>query len=67
MKTFPQYLKSRAKIIVVYLVVVAIFVTTDMLFDMPQIAILYPLILTLAMGIVVCGFDFLFFSKKHIR
>lgn len=65
MKPFPQYLKSRAKIIVIYLVVVAIFATTDLLFDMPQIAILYPLILSLAMGIVICGFDFFFFVKKH--
>ena len=65
MKPFPQYLKSRAKIIVIYLVVVAIFATTDLLFDMPQIAILYPLILSLAMGIVICGFDFFFFVKRH--
>jgi hypothetical protein len=65
MKLFPQYLKSRAKIIVIYLVVVAIFATTDLLFDMPQIAILYPLILSLTMGIVICGFDFFFFVKRH--
>ena len=65
MKLFPQYLKSRAKIIVIYLVIVAIFATTDLLFDMPQIAILYPLILSLTMCIVVCGFDFFFFVKKH--
>ena len=65
MKLFSAYLKYRAKLIIICLIVVAIFVTTDMLFDMPRIAILYPLILTLVMGVIIGGFDLFFFIKKH--
>ena len=65
MKLFSAYLKYRAKLIITCLLVVAIFVTTDMLFDMPRIAILYPLILTLVMGVIIGGFDLFFFIKKH--
>lgn len=65
MKLFFEYLKSRTKIVITILIIVAIFVMTDLLFDIPQIAIVYPIVLTLAMGIVLCGFDYFFFVKKH--
>ena len=65
MKLFSEYLKYLAKLLITGMFVVAIFVTTDLLFDMPGIAVLYPLILTIVMGIITCGFDFFFFTKKH--
>ena len=65
MKLFSEYLKYRAKLLITGMFVVAIFVTTDRLFDIPQIAILYPLILTIVIGLIVCGFDCFFFIKKH--
>lgn len=65
MKLFSEYLKYRAKLLITGMFVVAIFVTTDRLFDIPQIAILYPLILTIVIGLIVCGFDCFFFIRKH--
>ena len=67
MKLFSEYLKYRAKIFITCIFVMAIFVTTDLLFDMPRIAILYPLILTLVVGVIIGGFDLYFFIKKHNR
>ncbi len=67
MKLFSEYLKYRAKIYITCIFVMAIFVTTDLLFDMPRIAILYPLILTLVVGVIIGGFDLYFFIKKHNR
>ena len=65
MKLLGSYLKYRVKIMVTCAVVMAVFISTDLLFDMPRIAILYPLILTLVIGLIACGFDFYFFAKKH--
>ena len=65
MKLLISYLKYRAKIMITCFVVVAVFVSTDVLFDMPRIAVLYPLILTLSVGLIACGFDFAFFVKRH--
>ena len=65
MKLLFSYLKYRAKIIITCVVIVGIFVTTDILFDMPRIAVLYPLLLTLSIGFITCGFDFFFFVKRH--
>ena len=65
MKLLISYLKYRAKIMITCFVVVAVFVSTDVLFDMPRIAVLYPLILTLSAGLIACGFDFAFFVKRH--
>ena len=65
MKLFFSYLKYRAKFIITCSVIVGIFVTTDLLFDMPKIAALYPLILTLSIGLIVTCFDLVFFIKRH--
>jgi signal transduction histidine kinase len=65
MKLFGSYLKYRAKIIIIFFVIVAVFVTTDLLFDIPRIAVLYPLILALAIGVTACGIDFVLFIKRH--
>ena len=65
MKLLASYLRYRAKIIITCFVIVAIFVSTDLLFDIPKIAFLYPLVLTLAIGLITCGIDFFFFIKRH--
>ena len=65
MKLFFSYLKYRAKILITCFIIVGIFVVTDMLFDMPKIAVLYPLILTLSIGLIAVCFDFVFFIKRH--
>ena len=67
MRLLISYFKYRAKKMLTCFVVVAVFVTTDVLFNMPRIAVLYPLILTLSIGLIVCGFDFAFFVKRHNR
>ena len=65
MKLLASYLRYRAKILITCFVIVAIFVSTDLLFDIPKIAFLYPLVLTLAIGLITCGIDFFFFIKRH--
>ena len=65
MKLLGSYLRYRAKIIITCFVIVAIFVSTDLLFDIPRIAFLYPLILTLVIGLITCGIDLFFFIRKH--
>lgn len=65
MKLLGSYLRYRAKIIFTCFVIVAIFVSTDLLFDIPRIAFLYPLILTLVIGLITCGIDLFFFIRKH--
>ena len=65
MKLFLSYLKYRAKLIVTCAVVIGIFASSYLLFDMPKIAVLYPLILTLGIGLIAAGIDFLLFIKRH--
>ena len=65
MKLFGSYLKYRAKIIISCIVVIALFASSYLLFEMPGIAVLYPLILTLGIGIIAVIFDFIFFVKRH--
>ena len=65
MKLFLSYLKSRAKIIAVCTVLIAVFASSYLLFDMPAIAVLYPLILCVCIGLVLMVFDFVFFIKRH--
>ena len=65
MDLFPAYLKYRAKIIITCAVVTGIFSSSYLLFDMPGIAVLYPLILTLVIGLIVIVIDYIFFVKRH--
>ena len=65
MKLFLSYLKYRAKLIVTCAVVTGIFASSYLLFDMPKIAVLYPLILTLGIGLITAVIDLLFFVKRH--
>ena len=65
MKLFLSYLKYRAKLIVTCAIVIGIFASSYLLFDMPQIAVLYPLILTIGIGLIAAAIDLLFFVKRH--
>ena len=65
MNLFPAYLKYRAKIIITCIVIAGIFSSSYLLFDMPEIAVLYPLILTLVIGLIAMAFDYVFFVKRH--
>ena len=67
MKLFGSYLKYRAKIIITCAVVALVFSSSYLLFDMPKIAVLYPLLLTLGMGLIALAFDFIFFVRRHKR
>ena len=65
MKLFGSYLKYRAKLIVTCAVVIGIFASSYLLFDMPQIAVLYPLVLSLGIGLIAASVDFVFFVRRH--
>ena len=65
MKLFPAYLKYRAKVIITCAVVAGLFSSSYLLFDMPAIAVFYPLTLSLAAGLFAMFVDFLFFIKRH--
>ena len=65
MKLFPGYLKYRSKIIIACIVIIAVFASSYLLFEMPGIAVLYPLILTAGIGIIAMVFDYIFFIKRH--
>lgn len=67
MKLFISYLKYRAKLIVTCAVVILIFASSYLLFDMPNIAVLYPLILTLCIGLAAAAVDLVFFVRRHNR
>ena len=65
MKLFGSYLKYRIKFLIASIVVVGIFSSSYLLFDMPPIAVLYPLILTIVIGLISMAIDFVFFVKRH--
>ncbi|MCR5287813.1 MAG: sensor histidine kinase [Saccharofermentans sp.] len=67
MKLFKSYLKYRVKLFVGCAAVMGIFASSYLLFDMPAIAVLYPLILTIVIGLIAMVFDFVIFSKRHDR
>ena len=65
MKLFGSYLKYRIKFLIASAVVIGIFSSSYLLFDMPAIAVLYPLILIIAIGIITTAIDFVLFIKRH--
>ncbi len=65
MKLFVSYLKYRAKIVAACLVVGGVFASSYLLFEMPVIAVLYPLILSLIAGIIAMVIDFILFVRRH--
>lgn len=65
MKLFASYLKYRAKIVAACLVVGGVFASSYLLFEMPVIAVLYPLVLSLIAGIIAMVIDFILFVRRH--
>ncbi len=65
MKLFLSYLKSRSKVIAVSAIFIAVFASSYLLFDMPVISVLYPLILCVCIGMIILVFDFVFFIRRH--
>ena len=65
MKLFGSYLKYRIKFLIASGVIIGIFSSSYLLFDMPAIAVLYPLILVVVIGIITMAIDFVFFIKRH--
>ena len=65
MNLFGSYLKSRYKFILIIIAIVAVFTLTALLFDVPRIAVIYPLILSVALCIIIGAFDFVFFVRRH--
>ena len=62
-----DYLRSRIKILILFVIVEGIFVSSDLLFDLPAVTVLYPLILSSAVFIVAGVIDFLIVLNKHRR
>lgn len=62
-----DYLRSRIKILILFVIVEGIFVSSDLLFDLPAVTVLYPLILSSAVFIVAGVMDFLIVLNKHRR
>lgn len=65
MKSFGRYIRSRIKILILYVVTAGIFAASYLLFDMPSIAVLYPLFMTLAIGSIVMVIDYILFRSRH--
>ena len=62
-----DYLRSRIKVLILFVIVEGIFVSSDLLFDLPAVTVLYPLILSSAVFIVAGVIDFLIVLNKHRR
>ena len=60
-----DYLKSRLKVIILLLTAVLIFASSYLLFEMPAVTVLYPVILCIAFFLVIGVIDFLITLGKH--
>ena len=60
-----EYLKSRWKVIILLMVVVSVFVSSYLLFDMPAVTVLYPVCLCFGIFLVIGTIDFLITLGKH--
>ena len=65
MKLFFIYLKSRIRVLILYVAIACVFAASYLLFDMPSIAVLYPLSMSLAIGIIVMIIDLILFRSRH--
>ena len=67
MKLFLSCLKHRAGVISVCAAFMLLYASSYLLFDMPAIAVLYPLVMCAVLGVIVVIFDFVFYYRKHKR
>ena len=60
-----DYLKSRLKVIILLMTAVLIFASSYLLFDMPVVTVLYPVVLCIAFLLLIGIIDFLITLGKH--
>ncbi len=60
-----DYLRSRIKVLILVLTAEGIFVSSNLLFDMPAVTVLYPLVLSTAAVFAAGVIDFLIVLNKH--
>lgn len=65
MKLLQEYLKARAKVILLCFSLEAIFIVTDLLFGMQSIAIIYPFLLSLGVMLIAGSVDLVQFIGRH--
>ena len=65
MKLFGRYLKYRRSIIISVIVIAGFFASSYLLFDMPVIAVLYPLSLVFSAGAIAMVIDYILFRNRH--
>ena len=65
MDLFKSYLKSRVKVIVICMLIAGMFSASYLLFKMPVIVVIYPLILCLLIGGVAFTIGFTAYRSRH--
>jgi hypothetical protein len=60
-----RYIRSRLKIIIIFAVIVGIFASSYLLFDMPAVTVLYPLILSIVILIIIGIADLIITANRH--
>ena len=66
MGLFKSYLKARAKVIAVFILVAAAFSASFLLFEMPSIVVIYPLALSLLICVLAAALDFRSYRDRHM-
>ena len=65
MKLFLSYLKSKQKLLAMLALFAATFITAFLLYNLPLMAVIYPMALCLLFGAIICAADFSREKKKH--
>jgi len=65
MKLFLQYLKQHRRIFIISAVFCVIFAVSFLLYHLPIGAVIYPVLLCMALGLLIVVFDFLRVKRKH--
>ncbi len=67
MKLFLKYLRSKLKVIIMFLFFAGVIICSALLFSIPLIAAAYPLFLCFVAGIIILIVDFFRTKNKHER
>lgn len=65
MRLFLSYLKSKRKIIIIFLLFSVIFITTFALYRLPLMAVIYPICLCFILSVLFLTVDFIKIKKTH--
>ena len=60
-----KYIRSKLKIIIIFVVIAGIFASSYLLFDMPAVTVLYPLILSIVILIIIGTADLIITAGRH--